>query len=456
MALSRKTFLGGLGAAACAPFLGGCARRARTAADAAAGGVSDETLPPWRPGELELHFIHTGRGENCFFRLPDGTTILNDVGDFFRPRWVANGDLPLLPDDKRLGGDWVGAYLTRIGCPRVIDYLIFSHWHIDHVGHARYGAKEDPERAYRFRVTDDGRRLNGFLCVAEEFAFARYFDREWPARGTWAGTRKDCHPAVDAWLKPRLASGETVAEAFRVGARNQIALLHDPARHAGDFETRNLCASGKLWDGADGFRDFAAEHAAAGGKTVLDENLLSLGFSIRYGDFTFFTAGDAYGKVRAPGGRPEAFPAPARRPDGRLNYEALLGLRAGRASLCKMGHHGCCGAMAPAFVEAVRANAYVCSMWDSRQCDDFALKSILDTHAKHGEKPLILPNVAPASRLAAAARGEGLMDRADVRAPAHIVVKVPPGGRTFTTYLLDAADPALRLRILRSYTRPSV
>ena len=433
MSVSRKAFVSGLGAAAVAPFVGGCIRR-----DEIRRNISEETLPLWRPGELELHFIHTGRGENCLFRLPDGTTILNDVGDFFRPRWVKNGDLPLLPSDKMLGGDWVSAYMKRVGCPRTIDYLIFSHWHIDHVGHSRYGVQDEPERAYHYRVTGDGRMVNGFLCVAEDFRFRRYFDREWPARGTWAGGRKDCHPAVDAWLKPQMAAGKTVAEEFRVGALNQIALLHDPGRYSGSFEVRNLCASGKLWDGTDGFRDFAAGHVAAGGKSVMDENLLSLGFSIRYGDFSFFTAGDAYGKVMTTGGK--------------VNFEQLLGERAGRMSLCKMNHHGCCGAMVPGFVDAVRAKAYVCSMWDSRGCDDPALKSIIETHSRFGEKPLILPNVAPASRLAAAARNEGLMDRADTRGPAHIAVKVPPGGGEFTVYLLDAADPDLGLRILKSFT----
>ena len=39
------------------------------------------TLPPWKPGELELHFIYTGCGENCFYRLPDGTAPRLDNRD---------------------------------------------------------------------------------------------------------------------------------------------------------------------------------------------------------------------------------------------------------------------------------------------------------------------------------------------------------------------------------------
>ena len=47
------------------------------------------------------------------------------------------------------------------------------------------------------------------------------------------------------------------------------------------------------------------------------------------------------------------------------------------------------------------------------------------------------------------------MDRADTRGAAHVVVKVPPGGREFAVYLVDAADSDLGLRVLRSFTRPS-
>ena len=31
------------------------------------GGV----YPGWKPGEMDIHFIYTGCGENMFYRLPD-------------------------------------------------------------------------------------------------------------------------------------------------------------------------------------------------------------------------------------------------------------------------------------------------------------------------------------------------------------------------------------------------
>ena len=68
--------------------------------------------PGWKPGEMDLHFVYTGCGENIFYRLPDGTAILNDTGDFYRPRDL--DQVPLLPSPDRLGGEWMTRYLHRV------------------------------------------------------------------------------------------------------------------------------------------------------------------------------------------------------------------------------------------------------------------------------------------------------------------------------------------------------
>ena len=40
-----------------------------------------KALPLWSEGCLDIHFINTGRGECCFYILPDGTTLLVDAGE---------------------------------------------------------------------------------------------------------------------------------------------------------------------------------------------------------------------------------------------------------------------------------------------------------------------------------------------------------------------------------------
>ena len=93
--ISRRAFLGTAGGAALFA-VGGCG----TLETRSAG-----TLPAWRPGELDIHFIHTGVGEQTFFIFPDGTTMLLDCGDF---EAGARGDLalPLLPDAWLHAGEW--------------------------------------------------------------------------------------------------------------------------------------------------------------------------------------------------------------------------------------------------------------------------------------------------------------------------------------------------------------
>lgn len=36
-------------------------------------------LPPWKQGMLDLHHINTGRGDEAFYILPDGTTFPTEV-----------------------------------------------------------------------------------------------------------------------------------------------------------------------------------------------------------------------------------------------------------------------------------------------------------------------------------------------------------------------------------------
>jgi len=59
------------------------------------------SLPPWKEGDLELHFIATGRGENMLWVLPDGKTVLNDCGDYMKEKY--RKFIPALPDEKRIG-----------------------------------------------------------------------------------------------------------------------------------------------------------------------------------------------------------------------------------------------------------------------------------------------------------------------------------------------------------------
>ena len=397
---------------------------ALAAAGIACGESSEvgKPYPGWKPGEMDLHFVYTGCGENMFYRLPDGTAILNDTGDYYRPRDL--DQVPLLPSPDRLGGEWMARYIHRVYPEKAIDYALFSHWHTDHIGHARFNRKETPESSYRYRVTADGRKIDGFLCVAEEFTFKRYFDHQYPARGTYKS--QDSSMALLApWVEEQKKKG-LVVEPFRVGALNQIALQRDPARYKGIFSVRNICANGVLWDGKDGSHDYAAEHVAVTKSDKIPQNQLSMAFVMQYGKFRYYAGGDVGRRYKARGG-------------GEVNYEGLVGERVGPVTVCKMNHHGCSDSMDGAFVKAVRAQVYVACMWCPGQLAPKTLKTI----TAHGD-PSILPNLMPARRRAGEA-AEPYMKNILVPGAAHVVVKVLPGGDAYRIYLLEAHDESMKV-----------
>ena len=416
---SRRTFVKGRAATGIVGSFGIGGR-----AEADAGDV----YPGWRQGELDLHFVYTGCGENMFYRLPDGTAILNDTGDFYRPGDVAH--VPLLPSPERLGGEWMSRYIQRVYPEKTIDYLIFSHWHRDHVGHATFDRRDTPEEAYRFKTFADGTRGNGFLCVAQDFGFRRCFDHQYPARGMYR-TQDTSMNLFVPWAEAQKKKG-LVCEPFKVGALNQIALLRDPGRYA-DFSIRNICANGRLWDGKDGERDYAAEYAARTGVKRISQNALSLGFVMQYGRFRFWSGGDT-----------QDIPASKRKNEPGFAYEGLVGERVGPVTLCKMNHHGHFNAMKEAFSRAVRAQTYVSCIWCLRQVHGPTFDRLAKPEFHTGPDPLIIPTLMPQCRIDSFKRS-AFMKNIPTRGAAHVVVKVLPGGDRYRVYLLDARDESMRI-----------
>ena len=388
--------------------------------------ASGEVYPGWKPGEMDLHFIYTGCGENMFYRLPDGTSILNDTGDIYRPRDLK--DVPLLPNDSRLGGDWVARYLKRVYPESTIDYALFSHWHSDHIGYAGFSERSTPDLGIRFRTTADGRKINGFLCVAEAFKFRRYMDHQYPARGTY-GTHDLSMKLLAPWVEEQRQKG-LQAEAFHPGALNQIALQRDPAKYKDLFSVRNICANGVLWDGRTGTVDYAAEHVRHTTRR-LTQNMLSMAFVIQYGKFKYFTSGD----IQSDGFIQK---------DGTMfDYEGRIGELVGPVSLCKMSHHGCTNAMGASLLKGIHAQTYTSCMWCPSQAHPIVLDRLVKASKNAGEPaPLLVPNLVCSVQAKGQKKYGYKMERLGA---AHVVVKVLPGGNDYRVYLLDATDESMRV-----------
>src|SRR5215468_11219215 len=118
-------------------------------------------LPPWSPGTLEIHQIASGRGNAALILLPDGTSVVVDVGG------AADG-LPETdphPNASHKPGTWIGRYVKRHlpESAAAVDYALITHFHADHMGGLIDFAAELPIRTlidrgwpdYRYPASDN-------------------------------------------------------------------------------------------------------------------------------------------------------------------------------------------------------------------------------------------------------------------------------------------------------------
>ncbi len=171
----------------------------------------------WRKGHFQIHSIYTGVGESLFLIFPDGTTALGDWPAVKRGKLA----VPVLPNAEVHAGEWIAHYIDRVNPNKgEIDYMIVSHFHLDHTGIASWAKPRLPDFP-----NNGGCARSGFALVAEKFRFRRAIDRGWPdydrpfalegaEQESLSHMRK-----VYAWLQKR--DGLRV-EQCRLGATDQI------------------------------------------------------------------------------------------------------------------------------------------------------------------------------------------------------------------------------------------
>ena len=401
MNMDRREFIASAGACGtiAALGLGGCAFER-----------IGRAYPGWQPGELDIHFIHTGVGEQTFFVFPDGTTMLLDCGFVAKRRPGYAEAIPPQPSGRLRGGEWVARYLTRVTDRREIDYVAVSHWHDDHV--------------------------MGLPDVAKVFRFRTWTDHQFPGIGQH---RRDADPAslrfAGEFISDQTAKGMK-AVPFEVGARNQFELLNDrAARRYGDFEIRNLASNGVIWDGRDGVVDCLTPHVAATKRDAVPENQLSASLRLRYGAFSYYTGGDTELEFVGADGR-------------KFDWEGRVGAVAGPVDVCKTNHHAFWNAMHAPFVKEIRARVYLSSVWSPAQVNDRNLPIIASRELYPGERT-IYHGFMPIGKREELAGKPYLADFSP--AQGHQVVKVAPGGATYEVFTVTAADESMTVLGCREY-----
>ena len=61
----------------------------------------EKDLSPWREGYLDIHQISTGRGNATFMILPDGTTMMVDMGDLGDTSHFRQEVMPAVPSSAK-------------------------------------------------------------------------------------------------------------------------------------------------------------------------------------------------------------------------------------------------------------------------------------------------------------------------------------------------------------------
>ena len=372
--------------------------------------------PGWSAGELDIHFINTGVGEQTFFIFPDGTTMLLDCGDGFSRKCV-DVIVPRRPSSERLGGEWVSRYVQRLVTGRAIDYFLLSHWHGDHCG----------SLSMRSKTLPDGRKVCGVPLFAEDFDIRRYFDHQWPDAVVNPYTDKGCIKMMHEWIGHMRKRCGMEPGRLEVGAENQIAMLHGGAGRY-SFSVRNVCANGVYCDADGNIVDFKPEYAKLYPKIKggVDENVLSAGIRLAYGPFSAFFGGD----ILTP------------------DYERRVGNAVGRVDVCKTNHHACAGQMSEAFCSAVKAQVYLSSVWGLGHVNEKSLGRMASKSLYDGDR-IVMYGCLPQERAVEYA-GRDFMS---VLPPAqgHSVIKVAPGGRTFDALVLSSDDESMRVLYRRSF-----
>jgi beta-lactamase superfamily II metal-dependent hydrolase len=384
-----------------------------------------ERFKPWAPGCLDLHHISTGRGNAMLAICPDGTIMLVDAGATPEPLKYS---IPPKPDASRRPGEWIGRYVARhIAATGAtgIDAFLATHLHNDHIG----GWAPDLPQSERGDYL-----LTGITDLAERVPIRKlidhgYPDYSYPPKSSYAADAQTRLTIENyrRYVSHRTAHGEAV-ERFVAGAGKQLALVHTPEKFP-DFHVRNLAVNGEVWTGQGDTTTtrFPAIHTLKPAEYPT-ENMCSAAIRVQYGRFSYYTGGDL---PFAPVGW---FDPPAW-----CDIETAVAQVAGPVSVAVANHHGYIDSMSPACVRALRPRAFVIFAWDSAHPTIRPLYNMLSRSLYPEERAIF----------ATATKDENVIATRDLAKlqslNGHVVVRVPPGGETFTVEILDNADESDRL-----------
>ncbi|MFC6645012.1 ComEC/Rec2 family competence protein [Granulicella cerasi] len=352
-----------------------------------------QPLPAWSEGHFDIHHIDTARGNSTLLVFPDGTTMLIDAGAVTTaPEGTTN---PARPNGTTLRpGQVLAEYILAHAPEKKLDYFLATHLHNDHV--------------------------DGLADVAAKLPISMCIDRAFPHYAANQQPPASAKAYLD-FLSRREDKGEFVIAA-NVGATDQITLRKDAARYK-SFNARILAANGNVWNRATGNVDELLKNIPSAGSAHGYENNYSIATRFEYGAFSYYTGGDL--NFDTFDGHTPA-----------LDTESPVARSCGRVEVAVANHHGYFDACGAAFTKALDAQAYVIPSWDIGHPGSAQMQRMMGAWDYTNNTPthdvfaleLLPQNALLNRRFAPKLKSQG----------GHVVVRVAPGGRTYTIYTLDS------------------
>lgn len=363
-----------------------------------------KTLPAWNEGCLDIHFINSGRGECCFYILPDGTTLLVDAGEIK----TSSTSVAQRPSDEvrpyMVYANYIKHFLPT--GKKAIDYCLATHLHIDHIGSAECATETAPA----------GYLKSGLLALYDEVPYKTVLDSMYPSYDSYEIVG-GFSPSWVKFVEWGVKSKKFNADQFVVGSE-QIGMLYNAQRHK-NFSIFNICANGQVWG-----RDKNGNDRVLGKPLTAVSNPASCGFHIRYGSFDYLACGDLTSA-----------------PQNRMAYYFRDFIGEGNLDAFKSNHHMAANSWGGGMIRCNFNPRYVFNfVFSSSQPNPEKL-----AHALTLTEGYFATNIHPDTKELPLIKEQKLIDKISGY-NGHIVLRVMPGGEEFFIYMLDDSDFEYRVK----------
>jgi len=295
--------------------------------------IEDGSIIKWNEGYLDIHFIHSGRGNVSFMLFPDGTSLLYDVGD--AKQRTEHPYYPPFLDEEKTAPERVIKYINYFNPKDSIDYAVVGHFHNDHYGQVLKTTPFSKKGDYQ---------LTGIAAVGDSIPYKNLIDRAFPYYNYPYDLRtpngKEDKTMINylKFIIHHQKNSNLNVEQLIPGSKEQITLAYTPQDFS-NFSVRNVKSNGAMWTGVDdnvGMYPF--NPPLVNSKGYYNENPLSIAFKISYGKFDYYVGGDIPGINKYPD----------------YDIETPMGNIIGQVEAMTLDHHGHKDATNPYFISQLK------------------------------------------------------------------------------------------------------